>query len=274
MIFKEWFYECFVPGVTKHLKERGLPIKAVLLIDNAPTHPAAESMVKGDIILVKYLPPNVTALLQPMDQGVLECIKCVYRRHMSGQLIDDEEHGVVEILKTFNVKIVLYMVSESWEQVARSSIMKSWKKLWPNVCDLAENQTESVADKTNNEVQPQEFLEMFRQVDGCSDVDINDIECWLEDDGGYGTLTDEQIVAACSNKDNIDDADEENAEQPEVISHAEAASHLDELMVYFEQQNETTPAELLMLKQMRDRAARKCYSKLTQQKLTSFFPKK
>lgn len=261
--------------MTKHLKERGLPIKAVLLIDNATTHPAAESLVKGDI-RVKYLPPNVTALLQPMDQGILECIKRVYRRHMLGQIIDDEEHGVVDILKAFNVKSVLYMVSESWEQVARSSLIKSWKKLWPNVCDLPENQTESEADKTNNEVQPQEFLEMFRKVDGCSDVDINDIECWLEEDndGGYGLLTDEQIVATCSNKDNIDDTDEENVEQPEVISHAEATSHLDELMVYFEQQNETTPAELLMLKRMRDRAARKRYSKLTQQKLTSFFPKK
>ncbi|KAG8320815.1 hypothetical protein J6590_060775 [Homalodisca vitripennis] len=58
-----------------------------------------------------------------------------------------------------------------------------------------------------------------------------------------------------------------------VTSRAEAASHLGELMVYFQQQEETTPVELLVLKRMRDHTARKPHSKLTQQKLTKFFQK-
>lgn len=275
-IFKDWFFNCFVPGVTKYLKDRGLPVKAVLLIDNAPTHPAAESLVKGDIT-VKYLPPNVTSLIQPMDQGVLETIKRVYRRHMLGQIIEGDGQGVVDILKSFNVKTVLYMVSESWEQVGRSTLIKSWKKLWPNVCDLPENQIKPVEKETENEVQPQELLGMIKDVNGCSEVDINDIESWLEadNDGGYGNLTDDQIIATCCdhNSDNKDDTDEENPDNLEIISHAQAANNLDELMLYFEQQEETTPAELLMLKRMRDRTARKRHSKLTQLKLTKFFEK-
>lgn len=35
--FKVWFFNFFVSGATKYLKECGLPIKAVLLI--APFHP-------------------------------------------------------------------------------------------------------------------------------------------------------------------------------------------------------------------------------------------
>ena len=31
-------------------------------------------------ITAKFLPPNVTAVLHPMDQGVLESIKRVYRK--------------------------------------------------------------------------------------------------------------------------------------------------------------------------------------------------
>ena len=48
--------------------------KLSLLIDNAPTHRAADLLVSGDITAT-FLVPNVTALLQPMDQGVLENIK-------------------------------------------------------------------------------------------------------------------------------------------------------------------------------------------------------
>lgn len=38
-IFKEWFHKKFIPQVKEHLKSRNLPQKAMLLIDNAPSHP-------------------------------------------------------------------------------------------------------------------------------------------------------------------------------------------------------------------------------------------
>ena len=78
-----------MPGVTKYLKECSLPIKALLLIDNAPTHPTADLLVSEDIT-VTFLAPNVTALLQPMEQGLLQNIKRVYRQQMLSQLIKDE----------------------------------------------------------------------------------------------------------------------------------------------------------------------------------------
>lgn len=55
-----------------------------------------------------------------------------------------------------------------------------------------------------------------------------DLECWLavDNDGGYGTLTDELIVATCLNKGSIDDY--ENTEQSGVISQGEATFHVDE----------------------------------------------
>lgn len=40
-------------------------------MDNCPAHPGEEELVSGDIKTI-FLPPNVTPLLQPMDQGVLE----------------------------------------------------------------------------------------------------------------------------------------------------------------------------------------------------------
>ena len=62
-IFSEWFHKHFVPAVTKYVKERGLTIKALLLLDNAPSHPDLSSLVSQDgNIKALFLPPNTTAL--------------------------------------------------------------------------------------------------------------------------------------------------------------------------------------------------------------------
>ena len=65
-IFKEWFEEMFIPQVRKHLESQNLPQKPVLLIDNTPSHPRELKSEDGNIF-AKFLPPNVTALIQSMD---------------------------------------------------------------------------------------------------------------------------------------------------------------------------------------------------------------
>ena len=58
-IFSEWVHKHFVPAVTKYLKERGLIIKALLLLDNAPSHPDLSSLFSQDgKIKALFLPPN------------------------------------------------------------------------------------------------------------------------------------------------------------------------------------------------------------------------
>ena len=70
-IFTDWFNCHFVSSVKKHLIQRGLTPKALLLlIDNAPAHPDCSALVSQDkAIKAMFLPPNTTALIQPMDQG-------------------------------------------------------------------------------------------------------------------------------------------------------------------------------------------------------------
>ena len=65
----------------------------------------------------------MTVLVQPMEQGVLQNIKKVYKRHMLNELLEDDgKHGVIEILKSINIKKVIYMIAESWNQVAESTL--------------------------------------------------------------------------------------------------------------------------------------------------------
>ena len=79
-IFSDWFINIFVPSVKKYLHDKNLPVKAILLLDNAPSHPSTDVLQSSDkSVTAMYLPANTTSLIQPMDQGVLETIKRHYK---------------------------------------------------------------------------------------------------------------------------------------------------------------------------------------------------
>ena len=79
--FTEWMHEVFYPSVKKYLQEKGLPIKCLLLIDNAPAHPPGveEDLVEElHFIQVNFLPPNRTTILQLIGRHVISSFKKVY----------------------------------------------------------------------------------------------------------------------------------------------------------------------------------------------------
>ena len=62
-----------MPLVREKLKSLGEKPKAVLVLDNCSAHPDAEDLVSDDgAIYAKFLPANVTSLIQPMNQGVIQ----------------------------------------------------------------------------------------------------------------------------------------------------------------------------------------------------------
>ncbi len=72
-LFSTWFHNEFVPTIKIKLTELGVEPKALLLLDNCSAHPDEDELVSSDgKIKAVFLPPNVTSLIQPMDQGVLE----------------------------------------------------------------------------------------------------------------------------------------------------------------------------------------------------------
>jgi len=61
-----------------------------LFIDNAPCHPSENELRDGEMY-VKCLPPNVTALIQPMDQDMIETTKRFYRKKLIMFLLEQQE---------------------------------------------------------------------------------------------------------------------------------------------------------------------------------------
>ena len=141
-IFQDWFFHEFIPATVEYLKAKKLPAKALLLMDNAPSHPSTELLQSKDgNIKCLFLPPNTTSLIQPMDQGVLESMKRRYRKELLRKLLladsaaspeDDPELTVVDFWKKLNIKDVMFMITKAWNDIPESTIQASWNKLLVN----------------------------------------------------------------------------------------------------------------------------------------------
>ena len=80
-LFYEWYRNDFIPEMKQFRKDTKKSGKVILLRDNAPSHTDVELLNAIDEDFeVKYLPPSVTALIQPVDQGVIEKMKRMYRK--------------------------------------------------------------------------------------------------------------------------------------------------------------------------------------------------
>ena len=278
-LFSDWFHKNFVPAVRNHQAQKGLPGKAILLLDNAPSHPEAAEMTSDDgKIRCVFLPPNTIPLLQPMDQGILETTKRIYRKNLIWKIIsssdsDDTTKGIVDFIKSLTLKDAVYMSAAAWDVVKASTISKCWRKL--NLGPEIANEEGSEDDTTQ---QDGEVAALVHQLPGSSECSTEKIQEWMEcdkEDPGWETLTEQEILESVvreTNDDKEDDDEDESGvmEKPDVPTHGEATEMAAKLMCWLERQPETDPTQLMLLKNIRDLAATK--RRFNQKKVTDFFP--
>ncbi|GFQ75808.1 tigger transposable element-derived protein 1 [Trichonephila clavata] len=78
-LFKDWFFNCFIPAVETYTIEKNLYFKILLVLDNAGCHKIELDHPNGKIV---FLPPNCMSLIQPLDQGVIQTLKIYYTRQL------------------------------------------------------------------------------------------------------------------------------------------------------------------------------------------------
>ncbi|XP_069672129.1 jerky protein homolog [Periplaneta americana] len=132
-VFQAWFREVFVPSVKTHFCEKGLPpeTKAYLLLDSCRAHPPAEDLGCHNVEVL-FLPPSVTSLIQPMDQGVIQNFKMNYRAHFMRKCVN-HERTAQDFQKTYTLKDTLFLTTMAWNEVKSITLQHSWSKVWPAV---------------------------------------------------------------------------------------------------------------------------------------------
>lgn len=181
--------------------------RILLTVDNCPAHPHVDKLKNIQLV---FLPPNTTSVLQPMDQGVIHCLKVAFRKELVYKIIqklDSGNHTQVNVLEA------IMMISKAWEKVPKSTIVNFFIHAGfssattttpPEENEVFEDLQRAVAS-FNTPCAVEEFLS----------VDDNLVVC--------ETLSDEEIVNNVqSHQEDINDHDNDNQDFGDPPTAAEA----------------------------------------------------
>jgi hypothetical protein len=108
-------------------------------LDNAPSHPPAEELNNIDEhITVMYMPPNITPLIQPVDQNAIRLTKLFYRKNLLSSVLSQNDVGAA--LKAVTLRDVALNLHLAWEKLKSTVIRKCWNKFFPQTHDFDEEE--------------------------------------------------------------------------------------------------------------------------------------
>ena len=273
-IFLTWFHKTFVPIVKKKLQELDVEPRAVLILDNCSAHPSEDQLVSADgKIMAKFLPPNVTSLIQPMDQGVLESLKRRYRRKILEELVLQDADGVsiLDYLKSINMLRVTTVIAACWDEIPEKTLRLSWRKILPEGPAPLPPTTDA---EEPTQLSVEAFASMFQEIGhSLTDDEVGD---WLVSDAndmGYKHLSDDEIVSSMIQEQEAtpDSESDDATSETSSVSHSSAVKMFDGCLQWLQEQEESSLYNIQVIKELRELAARKRMSTIKQKKISDFF---
>ncbi|XP_055629407.1 tigger transposable element-derived protein 1-like [Toxorhynchites rutilus septentrionalis] len=137
-------------------------------------------------IQVIFLPPNVTSFLQPMDQGIINAFKVIYKSNFLRRVLleTDSDRPVTEVIKSFSLYDAIQLATDAWATVTPETIANCWRNLLSQDQNYNSFKDFTISSPTSD---PRVLLSKVVQL-----VDPN-----------Y-ELTEEEVQEWLSNSDNID----------------------------------------------------------------------
>jgi hypothetical protein len=100
--------------------------KALLLIDNAACHILPEQQL--EYLHVKFLPPNTTAYIQPMDQGIISAFKARFKKRQLALAIDKINCDVpADLIYKVDQLTAMNWVKQEWKNLSSITIVNCWR---------------------------------------------------------------------------------------------------------------------------------------------------
>lgn len=256
--------------------------KILLLVDKRPAHPVVSNL---KCIKLVFLPPNVTSVLQPMEQGVIKALKTQYRKLQVLQMIQNIENG--KDTKSLCVLDAILMISEAWEKVTQTTIANCFRQA--GFKDLSPSQAEDDVDislarmiQSTDEDDDIPLAELVAQLQGSATeqrIEIKEEFIGIDDSVAVRALvTEEEILAEAesNNRDtaveNEDQQDPEEQFQPTTISEAlSAITVLQKFVALNGQFNTDDTHTLRSMKRKMQKIFENGLKKKQQTKMTDYF---
>lgn len=259
-IFKKWFHNIFVPRVRQFSTETGIEPKALLLLDNCTAHHFEDNLVSDDgLIRVAFLPPNVTPLIQPMDQHVIQAIKLKYRDLLHNEVtfgnMDSVQH-----LKQINLKDVAFWLNEAWMDVSEEILKKSWKNIGMLVGEKLIHEDDvplkTLFNVAENEIVPDDRYHSIDEeicIDDYTDADIIEMVNAEDKEATDDDFEDEDIDDSLTNYMDIDSCD---LDEPSTSRHQKAVNCLT-FAINWAEENDFELPDILHLRKIKSVALSK-----------------
>ncbi|GBN08807.1 Tigger transposable element-derived protein 4 [Araneus ventricosus] len=115
-IFEEWINE-----LNERMRNRKKRI--LILVDYAPCHPNEISLSN---VAVKFLPPNPLSPLQPLDQGIIQSFKVLYRKNLLKMIFSRTSNPAEfsSLAKSLTLFDAVQFIKYAWNEVAASTIQR------------------------------------------------------------------------------------------------------------------------------------------------------
>lgn len=280
-LFTDWFVNDFVPQVKRSLKVRRLPSRALLLVDNCTAH--REMDVDG--IICRFLPPNTTSLIQPMDQGVIAAAKKIYIREFMLQMINRPDPNNVTVdrfIKNWDIKKTVMIFGQVWNGLTSKTLSNCWNKILKDYREQGSDGDGEFSDDDETEL---------RVIDLATSDDFEaEVESWLEasDEIPSTELLDmESYLEDAANQDcsvSTDEEEEVTTMQPNGIylnptvtreTDLNIISKIEELMGHLSVKNYTSDNDINACLTIISKIQKNIYHDRTAQELlTKFFDRK
>ena len=89
-VTKWWFETVFIPFFTEHFQTEEGSTHGIVILDGCSAHNGIVEWLEESgffNIHVVFLPPNVTSMYQPMDQGAISWVKKIYKFTLVDKLL-------------------------------------------------------------------------------------------------------------------------------------------------------------------------------------------
>lgn len=126
-IYFNFHFSIFLLKVRQFAIENNLPPKAILIVDNCSAHEELKSD-DGNIIIFP-LPPNVTSVLQPMDQSPIKVVKTKYRHLLLSSVVAKENTPIEQSLKEHSIRDAIVMLKDAWADIPFGLLQNAWSKI-------------------------------------------------------------------------------------------------------------------------------------------------
>ena len=208
-------------------KMRSEKRKILLFIDNCTAH---NNLPHLENIRIEYLPPNTTSKLQPLDQGIIQNFKCLYRKEVIRKIIADIE---TNMQININLLQAIRMMDKAWTSVKQTTIQNCFRKSRFNVMEMIE----TVESEADTDLQ-QEWETVNEYFPISQPVSFEDFVNFDNEIAVTGLFSDAEIInnvrEATISEDESDDNGKNDNESETAITGREAANALSIVRSFFE----------------------------------------